>query len=537
MSDRREITVGREDERRELASLLSSPSFARAPVLARILSYICEKYFAGDTDSIREYNLGVDALGRSPGFDPETDSIVRVEASRLRRRLAEYYRTEGADHRVQILLPSSGYIPQFIHANGVSRGPAPTNGASGSPDGAIGEVPEERHLHAWLSARNIAVAAGLLALAVLLVWAHPWTRGTASTVDTKKVGPAPAPVATGTGPFSGVAGEDAVLRILAGLDAARYIDVGGRVWLGDRYYTGGKTISRPGQFISRTMDPSLYRTGREGDFRYDIPLKPGSYELRLHFAEIVWGTGRLDSFGDGTRRFDIAVNGRQAVRGLDIVSNAGGPNVADELVMTDLSPAAEDGLLHLAFTSIVDKAFLCGLEIYPSRPGTARPVRLLAGARQYFDSQGNLWEADRYFSGGRLQTRRTAVKPGDESGLSASERWGNFNYAIPVAPGRYTVRLHFSESNFGLYDFGMRESRKGGAGDRLFDVYCNGEALVKRLDVFKEAGGADRPLVKIYRGLEPNAQGKLLLSFVPIRDYAILSGIEVLPESVPRPLD
>jgi hypothetical protein len=535
MTVRRDIRLDREDEAKELASLLSSPSFARAPALARILSYICEKYFEGDTDSIREYNLGVDVLGRSPSFNPETDSIVRVEASRLRRRLAEYYRTEGADHPVQIRLPASGYIPQFIHTNGVGGGPEPKNGAAAVPEGEVGESPEVGGRHAWLNARNVALAAGLVTLAFLVVWAHPWTRGTTSAVDARQESPGPAS-ATGGGTLGGAAGEEGVLRILAGSDAARYIDVGGRVWLGDRYFTGGRTISRPGQFISRTMDPSLYRTGREGDFSYDIPLKPGRYELHLHFAEIVWGTGRLDSFGDGTRRFDISVNGRQTVRGLDIVGNAGGPNIADELVMADVGPA-EDGLLHLSFTSVVDKAFLCGLEVYSSRAGTARPVRLLAGARQYFDSRGNLWEADRYFQGGRLQTRRTAVKPGDESGLSASERWGNFNYAIPVAPGRYTIRLHFSESNFGLYDHGLRENRKGGAGDRLFDVYCNGEALVRKLDVYQEAGGADRMLVKTFRGLEPNAQGKLLLSFVPVRDYAILSGIEVLPETGARPLD
>jgi hypothetical protein len=55
------------------------------------------------------------------------------------------------------------------------------------------------------------------------------------------------------------------------------------------------------------MDPDIYRHVRQGDFRYDIPLKPGSYELHLHFAE----TGLADfisaeSSGEGQRFFRVS---------------------------------------------------------------------------------------------------------------------------------------------------------------------------------------------------------------------------------------
>jgi len=166
--------------------------------------------------------------------------------------------------------------------------------------------------------------------------------------------------------------------------------------------------------------------------------------------------------------------------------------------MADVGPA-EDGLLHLSFTSVVDKAFLCGLEVYSSRAGTARPVRLLAGARQYFDSRGT--SGRRTLLPGRpAPDAQNCGEAGDESGLSASERWGNFTTRSRGARTVYHP-LHFSESNFGLYDHGLRENRKGGAGDRLFDVYCNGEALVRKLDVYQEAGGADRMLVKTFAAL------------------------------------
>lgn len=86
----------------------------RGPNISKILAYVCEKYFTGDIDSIREYNIAVEALGRKPEFDPSSDSIVRVEATRLRRRLREYYENEGATHQLKIQLPETGYIPQFV---------------------------------------------------------------------------------------------------------------------------------------------------------------------------------------------------------------------------------------------------------------------------------------------------------------------------------------------------------------------------------------------------------------------------------------
>ena len=61
-----------------------------------------------------------------------------------------------------------------------------------------------------------------------------------------------------------------------------------------------------------------------------------------------------------------------------------------------------------------------------------------------------------------------------------------------------------------------------------FNVFCNGRTILSELDVVKEAG-YNRPLIKKVSGLEPNAQGKLLLEFVPITDYATVTAIEVIP--------
>src|ERR1700683_105553 len=60
-----------EAERAELASLLKSETFGRSANLVKTLNFICEKYFEGPTEDIKEYDIAVHALGRSEDFDPQ----------------------------------------------------------------------------------------------------------------------------------------------------------------------------------------------------------------------------------------------------------------------------------------------------------------------------------------------------------------------------------------------------------------------------------------------------------------------------------
>jgi hypothetical protein len=63
----------------------------------------------------------------------------------------------------------------------------------------------------------------------------------------------------------------------------------------------------------------------------------------------------------------------------------------------------------------------------------------------------------------------------------------------------------------------------------IFDVFCNGNALLKNFNLPQEARQSD-VVIRKFASLEPNAQGKLLLSFVPVEGYATVTGIEVLPQ-------
>src|SRR5580692_4436009 len=101
-------------EKNELQSVLDSGIFNRAPNLAHVLTYVCCQYFEGAAEQIKEYNIAVEALGRPAGFDQKRDSIVRVEAHRLRKRLREYYQAEGASHIVRIEIPAGQYSPMFV---------------------------------------------------------------------------------------------------------------------------------------------------------------------------------------------------------------------------------------------------------------------------------------------------------------------------------------------------------------------------------------------------------------------------------------
>ena len=106
-----------EAERAEVDGILSSGVFGRTNNPVRLLTFVCEKYFDGAIDEIKEYSIAVHALGRPESFDPQVDTIVRVTAHALRKRLEDYYRSAGAEHAVHICLPPGHYVPKFIHAS------------------------------------------------------------------------------------------------------------------------------------------------------------------------------------------------------------------------------------------------------------------------------------------------------------------------------------------------------------------------------------------------------------------------------------
>jgi TolB-like protein len=99
--------------REELQAILAGRSFATAARARRFLTHIVEQTLAGQTDGIKELVLGIDVFDRPADFDPKIDPIVRVEAGKLRKRLEEHYKEDGAAAVLRIEVPKGSYVPQF----------------------------------------------------------------------------------------------------------------------------------------------------------------------------------------------------------------------------------------------------------------------------------------------------------------------------------------------------------------------------------------------------------------------------------------
>jgi len=530
-----------EIEREELGALLASGVLGRTNNLVRLLSFVCDKYFAGQMDEIKEYNIAVEALGRPADFDPQVDTIVRVTAHALRKRLEDYYRSAGAHHPVHICLPPGHYVPKFVHKEGLEAvshaEPLERNSFESLNNDNDSALPAENGLAPALTAAphapaiadappsgretstakprpafrgRILAAASIVVLAALIYLGFTWYKGSRASARERSSIVA-----------AGLSGQ--VLRAMAGDNRDLYVDHTGASWESDRFCSGGSSFSvAAGRSIQGTDDPQLYSAGRRGNFHCTYPVPPGTYEVRLMFAETA-------GFLENARRVLFEINGG-AVTDLDVVDDAGGNDIATTKVVTDVKPEA-DGTIHLDFNT--PDSFLNAVEILPGVPHRMLPVRIVTGPSTYRDSQGNTWLPDRYFFGGRVN--RFSV-PYNQASLGSDlsklpdgrifewHRYGHFHYTVPVAPGnQYTLKLYFLE-----HYFGVQNGYPGGVGSRVFDVSCNGVMLLKGFDIFKEAGA--EPLVKTFNHIEPTGQGKIEIYFTPTVNYPSVSGIEIIPE-------
>ncbi len=102
----------------QLDRIVSHSLFARADRLRRFLHHIVERTLDGQTDTLKESLLGQEVFDRGSRFDPKADPIVRIDARRLRQRLAQYYEGPGAADAVRISVDPGSYVPRFT-------GPAP----------------------------------------------------------------------------------------------------------------------------------------------------------------------------------------------------------------------------------------------------------------------------------------------------------------------------------------------------------------------------------------------------------------------------
>ena len=102
--------------RAALERILKSRCFQQAGRASEFLRFVVEQTLAGAGQRLKGYTIGVEVFGRPADFDAQSDALVRVEAGRLRRRLVEYYASEGAADSIRIELPRGSYAVEYRFA-------------------------------------------------------------------------------------------------------------------------------------------------------------------------------------------------------------------------------------------------------------------------------------------------------------------------------------------------------------------------------------------------------------------------------------
>src|SRR5260370_13340851 len=114
----------------EIEKLVASHALRGSESLCKLLRYLGRQALEHPGSAVKEYQIATEVFGRQADFDPQLDSMVRVQAGRLRTKLAEYYNTEGATDRIVVELPKGSYAAAFheranatvAHGNGSSTG-------------------------------------------------------------------------------------------------------------------------------------------------------------------------------------------------------------------------------------------------------------------------------------------------------------------------------------------------------------------------------------------------------------------------------
>jgi Malectin domain len=487
--------------RAELDRLLQSDQFKNSRRCRTLLSYIVRETIAGRGSQLKERTVGINVFGRDPDYETAEDPVVRNAAIEVRKRLAQFYIESGNGAPVRIDLHPGTYVPEF----------RPT---LEPPEIAL--PPDQPPARIRRRPAMLAVVVAMLALGMVIAFlVYRYAVPGAAKNEHPPASAIHSAATAASSSFALPATADGAIRILAGnMQPGTYVDRFGNQWLSDSYFSGGVAKSGPTNFFYPPADPGLYRTMRRGAFSYDIPLKQNqTYEMRLYFVEtqIHFGS-EVGGDGENVRLFQVRANGQVILDNFDITSDGSFASTTVRAFRNIV--AAGDGKLHLQFIAQRSEPLVTAIELIPSTPSAIPPIRIHSAQLYAIDHAGNRWSPDNFYVGGQLYDAGVPIGGSEDSDVFKVERLGNFHYAIPVPPGRYSLTLYFAETWF--HD----------PGKRLFDVSCNGVMLFHRLDIFQQAGFA-RVYQKTFHGLEPNGQGKLFISFSPIVNYASVRALEI----------
>ena len=158
-------------------------------------------------------------------------------------------------------------------------------------------------------------------------------------------------------------------NILINCGGDEFVESSGvRTWIADQYFIGGSTYSDGSNNVNQTIDDRLYQSERNGEFRYEIPVPVGSYEVVLHFTELYWQ-------GIGQRLFDVVVEDTVSFKNVDMVKLGGGTRLQ---AFTLEAPATIiDGFVSIVFSSAnpkMDSPSISAIEVNFLEPHLAHSV-------------------------------------------------------------------------------------------------------------------------------------------------------------------
>jgi len=162
----------------ELNRILKSPAFHGSPRCKQFLQFVVERALDGQYDVLKERMIGIEVFGRDPAYQTDGDSVVRVRATEVRRRLIQYYSVAETLSACRIEIPSGSYIPHFLPPE-VSTPPLPSASLSmaeksgkitASPGVGIADVETGSRM-----ARRV-LAVGFLIVVVLMAFFVPHSR-------------------------------------------------------------------------------------------------------------------------------------------------------------------------------------------------------------------------------------------------------------------------------------------------------------------------------------------------------------------------
>src|SRR5499427_8378925 len=97
----------------QVQRVVASKTFKTSEVHRNLLTYLAEKSLSGEAQNLKEYTVGLDVFAKPSTYDPRQESVVRMHMARLRQKLGEYYRTEGADDPVIVDIPKGAFKVTF----------------------------------------------------------------------------------------------------------------------------------------------------------------------------------------------------------------------------------------------------------------------------------------------------------------------------------------------------------------------------------------------------------------------------------------